>query len=96
MKAMESCHRMPVLGATSARGVKPGWLARMGDWLLHRQMRGVDAHVARADGMFAALDRWLWRQRMRETEAWLAQAKDLFELEVRIRELERRSSWLNG
>jgi hypothetical protein len=37
-----------------------------------------------------ALDRWLWKQRARETEAWLAQSKDVFELEARMRELERR------
>jgi len=49
----------------------------------------VDAYIARSDAMFAALDRWLWKQRMRETEAWLAQSKDVFELEARIRELER-------
>ena len=36
-----------------------------------------------------ALDRWLWKQRHRETEAWLAQSQDIFELEARIRELER-------
>jgi hypothetical protein len=50
----------------------------------------VDAYIARSDAMFAALDRWLWKQRMRETEAWLAQSQDRFELEARIRELERR------
>ena len=65
------------------------WLARTGSRLWRRQLRGVDAYIARADSMFAALDRWLWKQRARETEAWLAQSKDVFELEARIRELER-------
>jgi hypothetical protein len=68
---------------------EPGRLARAGAWLWRRQLRGVDAYIARADGMFAALDRWLWKQRMRETEAWLAQSRDVFELEARIRQLER-------
>jgi hypothetical protein len=63
--------------------------ARMASRFWHRQLRGVDAYIARADSMFAALDKWLWKQRVRETEAWLAQSKDLFELEARIRELDR-------
>ena len=66
-----------------------GWLARIGRWLWRRQIRGVAAHVHRADDTFAALDRWLWKQRMRETEAWLAESQDIFELETRMRELER-------
>ena len=66
------------------------WFARTGSRLWRRQLRGVDAYIARADSMFEALDRWLWKQRARETEAWLAQSKDIFELEARIRELERR------
>ena len=61
---------------------------------LHRvwrhQVRGVTTDIARADGMYAALDRWLWKQRQREIEDWLGQSKDRFELEARIRELERR------
>ncbi len=68
---------------------RKGWLARAGNWLWQREMRGVDAYVARADDTFAALDRWLWKQRNRETEAWLAKSQDLFELEARIRHLER-------
>jgi len=68
---------------------RSGWLTRLGTRLWSRQLRGVVAYIARSDAMFAALDRWLWKQRMRETEAWLAQSKDVFELEARIRELER-------
>jgi Protein of unknown function (DUF3563) len=34
-------------------------------------------------------DRWLWRQHVREREAYLADSKDIFELEERIRRLER-------
>jgi hypothetical protein len=34
-------------------------------------------------------DRWLWQQQVREREAYLAQSQDIFELEARIRSLER-------
>ena len=77
------------LGRPSAAPAKPRWLSRIGAWLWNRQLRGVDAYIAKSDAMFAALDRWLWKQRMRETEAWLAQSQDRFELEARIRDLER-------
>jgi hypothetical protein len=36
-----------------------------------------------------ALDNWFYRQRVREREAYLSQAKDIFELEYRMRQLER-------
>jgi hypothetical protein len=72
-----------------AEAAPKGWLARGGARLWRRQLRGVDAYIARSDAMFAALDRWLWKQRMRETEAWLAQSRDIVELEARIRQLER-------
>jgi len=35
------------------------------------------------------LDDWLARQRQREREAYLGEAKDIFDLEQRIRRLER-------
>jgi len=34
-------------------------------------------------------DRWLWKQHVREREAYLAEAQDIFDLEERIRRLER-------
>ena len=37
----------------------------------------------------AALDNWFYRQRLRSREAYLAQAQNVFELEARMRELER-------
>ena len=80
----ESLARAPLAPA------QPGLSRRIGAW---RQLGGVDAYIiAKADAMFAALDRWLWKQRSRETEAWLAQSQDRFELEARIRELERSPS----
>jgi len=77
------------LGRRDPKGPEQGWLARTASRLWHRQLRGVDAYIARADSMFAALDKWLWKQRIRETEAWLATSADIFELEARIRELDR-------
>jgi hypothetical protein len=35
------------------------------------------------------LDRWLWRQEVREREAYLADSKDIYELEERMRRMER-------
>jgi hypothetical protein len=37
-----------------------------------------------------ALDNWSHRQHMKQRDAYLAQAQDVFELEDRIRRLERR------
>jgi hypothetical protein len=34
-------------------------------------------------------DRWLWKQHVRDREAYLADAQDIFDLEERIRRLER-------
>ena len=78
------------LGRPRKTPSRPGWFARLGAKFWRRQLRGVDAYIERADSVSEALDRWLWKQRARETEAWLAQSKDVFELEARMRELERR------
>jgi flagellar motility protein MotE (MotC chaperone) len=37
-----------------------------------------------------ALDNWFYRQRMKDREAYLEQAADIFDVERRMRELERR------
>ena len=37
-----------------------------------------------------ALDSWSYRQRVKEREAYLAQAQDVFDVERRMRALERR------
>src|SRR4029450_2378508 len=87
------------LGRSSMPSPRRGWLTRLGSRFWNRQLRGVDAYITRADSLSAALDRWLWKQRARETEAWLAEAKDIFELEARLRELERRPPsriWCRG
>jgi hypothetical protein len=46
----------------------------------------------RSRGLFDRLDAWLWRQAQREQEAYLAGARDIYELEARIRRLERCAS----
>ena len=40
--------------------------------------------------LFERFDRWVARLRQRDRERYLAQARDVFEVEARIRELERR------
>ena len=52
---------------------------------------GLPAGETRAaqPGLLARLDRWLWKQEMREREAYLAGAQNVFELEERMRRLDR-------
>jgi len=45
---------------------------------------------SRRSTLFERFDRWIARMRQRDRERYLAQANDVFELEARIRELERR------
>jgi hypothetical protein len=40
-------------------------------------------------GWLNRLENWAWRQRQRELDAHLAQSRDVFELEARIRDIER-------
>jgi hypothetical protein len=40
-------------------------------------------------GFLERIDRWFWRRAQREREAYLSGARDIFELEERIRRLER-------
>jgi hypothetical protein len=39
--------------------------------------------------LFERLDRWMYRLQQRDREAWLGSSQDIFELEDRIRYLER-------
>ena len=58
----------------------------------HRRERGPDASAPASTTRGRLLDRldaWFWRQRQRADEAYLAQSQDVFELERRMRELER-------
>lgn len=64
-----------------------------GDWTLGMLAKGVSnagRGLARATRAWLdRFDRWLWAVRQSEVEAYLAQATDVFDLEARIRALER-------
>jgi hypothetical protein len=47
--------------------------------------------VATPRGWLTRLDTWFWKQEMKRREAFLAQSSDIFELERRMRWLERGS-----
>jgi len=49
----------------------------------------VTGREGRRRGWLERLDHWFWTQEQRATEAHLAAATDIYDLEVRIRELER-------
>lgn len=51
--------------------------------------REAGATKARSAGWFDRLDGWFWRQAQRDQEAYLAGSRDIYELEQRIRRLER-------
>jgi hypothetical protein len=82
-----------MMKATNFRLDAPGML---GAWL---GLSGVPKSAARTPdakapqaaklGLLERFDRWLWQQQVREREAYLAESKDVYELEERIRELER-------
>jgi len=44
---------------------------------------------ARSPGLLDRLDHWFWQQEQREREAYLAQSSDIYDLERRMRQLER-------
>ena len=50
---------------------------------------GTADRAAHSSSLIERLDRWFWRQQLREREAYLSGAQDIFELEDRIRRLER-------
>src|SRR6476646_7811391 len=56
---------------------------------LTRQPARAGPGVAPRAGFLDRLDAWFWRQAQREQEAYLAKSLDVFDLERRIRALER-------
>jgi len=44
----------------------------------------------RRRGLLEHLDHWFWTRQQRDVEAYLAQATDLYDLEARMRALERK------
>jgi hypothetical protein len=83
-----------MMKATNFRLEAPGTL---GAWLgLGRVPKSAvarkpDAKAPQAAklGLLERFDRWLWQQQVREREAYLAESKDIFELEERLRGLDR-------
>jgi len=79
-------------------GLTDAWTKLANALAFHPQPRDSEPHqesrkpVDRRPGFFERLDRWLWRQEMKEREAWLAESKDIFELEARMRMLDRVGS----
>jgi len=54
-----------------------------------RDSRRVNASPPRSPGVFERIDRWFWQQALRDREKYLAGSQDIFELEERIRRLDR-------
>ena len=50
-------------------------------------------HEAPKRGLLDRIDHWFWRLEQRAIEARLADATDIYDLEVRIREIERGRPW---
>jgi hypothetical protein len=44
-------------------------------------------------GLLDRLEHWFWTREQRATEAYLAKSQDVFDLEVRIRDLERNDRY---
>jgi len=73
-------------------GLAGAW-AKVSQALLFNPLRR-DAGQGKAvsGSVFDRLDNWFWRQAQRDREAYLAGARDIYELEQRIRRLERSAS----
>ena len=52
-------------------------------------MDGMAPALARSQDVFDRLDQWMWRQHTREVESYLAKSEDIFDLERRMKALER-------
>lgn len=66
---------------SAARGAKPRGSARRSTPKSVREPRS---------SWLDRLDAWFWRREQKAREAWLARSTDVFDLERRIRDLERR------
>jgi hypothetical protein len=60
-------------------------------WERERAERDAAAAIARRPrpGLLDRLDGWFWRHKQRALDGHLSRAKDVYELEARIRNLER-------
>jgi hypothetical protein len=67
-----------------APGSFGAWIARSPKSVAPTRSNGKDQL-----SLMERFDRWLWKQHVRDREAYLADAQDIFDLEERIRRLER-------
>jgi len=51
--------------------------------------KSAPANATARKSLLDRLDTWFWRQRQNANEAYLAQSQDVFELESRMRAIER-------
>jgi hypothetical protein len=61
----------------------------LGDALMPQDHHRPTPAATPRHSLLDRLDAWFWRQRQRADETYLAQSHDVFELERRMRELER-------
>jgi hypothetical protein len=54
----------------------------------------VAASAWQPSGVLDRLDAWFWKQEMKQREAFLSRSIDIFDLERRMRCLERGDRWL--
>jgi len=76
----------------SDAGPPAGALARIGQRLMGWHAGRVAPSMAPAQDVFDRLDQWMWRQHTRDVEAYLAGSEDVFEVERRLKALERGAS----
>ncbi|MEP6943885.1 MAG: DUF3563 family protein [Betaproteobacteria bacterium] len=62
--------------------------AALGEFAEHERTRATSAPTPRKHWL-DVLDTWFWKQRQRARETYLAQSQDVFEVERRMRDLER-------
>jgi hypothetical protein len=64
----------------------------LGDVMMPQFTRAAPAaRKPSGPSLFERLDTWFWHQRQRANEAYLARSHDVFEVERRMRDLERSS-----
>jgi len=74
------------LGTTPASHGSQGYDSFSGNATVHGPRH---KWIERLDQWLDRVGNWFWRQAQRQREAYLAQAKDIFDLEERMRCLER-------
>jgi hypothetical protein len=80
---------MKATGILDDPGLSGAWAKLTQALIFDPLRRDARPAKARSVGFFDRLDRWFWRQAQRDLEAYLAGSRDIYELEQRIRRLER-------